>query len=267
MKRALVLAPLVVALTALTGLAAAAGPSPGARFGSPGIVSHDGKLRYLALRAGRGTLVESVATNGGAVRHSRFLNGFYGVPMVAYDGTAGGLSRDGRRLVLVQAKPAETRFVVLDPRTLKVRARVALNGGFGFDALSPDGSLLYLIHLKPNSGLSYEVRALDLGTGRLFPEAIVDRREPGEKMNGIPLTRIGNGDGSWAYTLYMRGEKAPFVHALHTTHREAFCIDVPMRVRPEELSRVRMRLAGGKLLLKLRGRTLASVDTDTFEVR
>jgi hypothetical protein len=65
----------------------------------------------------------------------------------------------------------------------------------------------------------------------------------------------------------MRGEKSPFVHALHTTQREAFCIDVPLQVRQEELQRVRMRLGDGKLLVKLRSRTLATIDTQTFEVR
>jgi hypothetical protein len=270
MKRALVPALLLIAMSALAGLAAAAGPSPGVTFGSPGIVSHDGKLRYLTMRAGRGTLVESVATRGGAVRSSRFLRGFFGVPLVAYDGTAGGLARTGQRLVLVWPASGlghhQTRFVVLDPRTLKVRSRLTLNGNFGFDALSPDGSLMYLIHLRASSGLSYAVRALNLDTGRLYPEAIVDRREPDEKMNGIPLTRIGNRDGSWAYTLYMRGEKSPFVHALHTTNREAFCIDLPLQVRPEDLQRVRMRLGDRKLLVKLRSRTLATIDTETFKV-
>jgi hypothetical protein len=207
-------------------------------------------------------------TKGGAVRSSRALRGFYGVPLVAYDGTAGGLSRDGKQLVLVWpgSGPShqQTRFVVLDPRTLKVRMRLALTGNFGFDALSPDGALMYLIQI---AGASYVVRVLNLDTGHFYKGTIVDRREPGEKMNGIPLTRIGSRDGSWAYTLYMRGEKSPFVHALHTTKREAFCIDVPLQVRQEELQRVRMRLGDGKLLVKLRSRTLATIDTQTFEVR
>src|ERR1051325_2519377 len=119
MKRALVFAPLVVGL-ALVGSAAGAGPSPGVTFGSRGIASHDGKTRYIALRAGHGTLVEAVKTRGGVVRHSRFLKGAFGVPLVAYDGSAGGLSRDGRRLVLYApaGRQAKTSFVVLDPRTL-----------------------------------------------------------------------------------------------------------------------------------------------------
>jgi hypothetical protein len=267
MKRALVLAVLLAAL--LAGSAGAAGPSPGIAFGSPGVVSHDGRVRYLAMRAGTGTLVEAITMRTGMVR-SHFLKGLYGLPMVAYDGSMGGLARNGTRLVVYSPGDRRTRFVVLDPRTLKVRSRIALTGNFGFDALSPDGSVMYLIQIKggPNgTGLDYDVRALNVATGRLHPGALVDRREPGEKMTGIPMTRVGSGDGSWAYTLYSRSSGGAFVHALHTTAREAFCIDVPRAIRDDELGGVRMRLVGGTLVLRLGGRTVATIDTRTLEVK
>jgi hypothetical protein len=261
-------APGVIAAAVLAGSAGAAGPSPGVIFGSPGVVSHDGKVRYLTLRAGGGTVVESVATRTGAVRRSRFLKGAFGIPLVAYDNSTGGLSRDGRRLVVYALTNAKTRFVVLDPRSLKVRSRFALAGSFGFDALSPDGSLMYLIQIKNDngSGLNYDVRALDVGTGHLLPGAIVDRREPDEKMTGIPLTRVGSGDASWAYTLYSRSAGGAFVHALHTTAREAFCIDLRLGVADDRLGYVRMRVRGNALQLRLDGKTIATIDTRTFEV-
>ena len=263
MKRALVLG--VVLAAVLTGSAAGAGPSPGIAFGSPGVLSHDDKVRYVAMRAGKGTLVEAITTRTGMVR-SRFLKGLYGLPMVAYDGSMGGLSRNGKRLV-VYSPGQVTRYVVLDPRSLRVRSRIVLNGNFGFDALSPDGALMYLIHLKSGSGIDYEVRALDVNTGRLFPGAIVDRREPDEKMTGIPITRVGSGDASWAYTLYSKPNGGAFVHALHTTAREAFCIDLALGLADEDLGNVRMRLRGGSLQLRFRGHTVATIDTRTFEVK
>ncbi len=267
MKRVFALGVLVAAL--LAGSAGAAGPSPGVIFGSPGVLSHDGKVRYLTLRAGGGTVVEAVATRSGLVRRSRFLRGAFGVPLVAYDNSTGGLSRDGRRLVVYAPTSghASTRFVVLDPHTLKVRSHFALDGDFGFDALSPDGSLMYLIQIKNNgSGLDYDVRALDVRTGHLLPGAIVDRREPDEKMTGIPLTRVGSGDASWAYTLYSGSAGGSFVHALHTTAREAFCIDLRLGIAAAQLGYVRMRLRGNALQLRLRGKTIATIDTRTFEV-
>ncbi len=263
----------VIAAVVVAASAAGAGPSPGVVFGSQGVVSRDGKVRYLTLRAGGGTLVEAVATRSGLVRHSRFLKGVFGIPLVAYDGSTGGLSRDGRRLVVYAtvrgARQAKTRFAVLDPQTLKVRSRFALDGDFGFDALSPDGSLMYLIQIKGNngSGLVYDVRALDVGTGRLLPGAIVDRREPDEKMTGIPMTRVGSDDASWAYTLYSKSSDGAFVHALHTTAREAFCIDLRLGVAADQLGHVRMRLRANALQLRLRGKTIATIDTRTFEVK
>lgn len=266
MRHALVLGVVLAAL--LAGSAGAAGPSPGTVFGSPGVVSHDGKVRYVALRAGIGTVVEAITTRTGMVR-SRYLKGFYGLPMVAYDGSMGGLSRNGKALVVYSPRGQRTRFIVLDPRTLRVRSRIRLSGNFGFDALSPDGTVMYLIQLKdnPNGPIAYDVRALNILTGQLYPGAIVDRREPNEKMAGIPMTRVGSDDGSWAYTLYSKQNGGAFVHALHTTAREAFCIDVPHVVSDDQLGRVRMRLRGGSLELRLRGKTLATIDTNTFEVK
>ncbi|MFL5920956.1 MAG: hypothetical protein ACJ75Q_14245 [Gaiellaceae bacterium] len=270
MKRALVLGSVVAGLAVLAGSALGAGPSPGVTFGSPGVVSHDGKLRYLAMRAGGGTLVEAVTTRGGVVRRSRFLQGAFGIPLVAYDGSAAGLTRNGRRLVLYQpaSRGATTRFVVLDPQTLRLRRRIALNGNFGFDAMSPDGSLMYLIQLKGgvNGGLDYDVRALDVNAGRLLPGTIVDRREPEEKMTGIPMTRVGSADATWAYTLYAKPSSGAFVHALHTTAREAFCIDLSLHLADGQLGKVRMRVGKNVLMLRLRGKTIAKIDTQSFRV-
>jgi hypothetical protein len=204
------------------------------------------------------------------VVRSRFLNGRFGIPLVAYDGSVGGLSRDGSRLVVYwpSSGGTKTRFVVLDPRTLRVRARFTLSGNFGFDALSPDGATMYLIQLKgaTAAGLDYDVRALDVDTGRLYPGSIVDRREPSEKMTGIPMTRVGSADGSWAYTLYSGSSGGAFVHALHTTAREAFCIDLPSRIPDSQLGKVRMRVGKNTLVLRLGAKTIATIDTRTFKV-
>jgi hypothetical protein len=273
MKRALIFTTVLAATWAAIGAADGGGGSPGTLFGSPGVISQDGKTRYLALLAGRGTVVESVATRGGAVRRSRFLHGWYGVPMVAYDGSTGGLARNGRRLLLVSS-PANlrrpvTRFVVLDPRTLGLRDQLALQGNFAFDALSPGGSVMYLIQylgVPGPSGWSYAVRALNLNTRRLYPGAIVDTREPDEKMTGVPITRAHSRDGGWAYTLYSRTNKRAFVHALDTSHRRAFCVDLPWNASANWVGRVRMHVDGRKLVLRLGHKTVATVDTTSFEV-
>jgi hypothetical protein len=271
MRRTLALATVAAAAWAAVAAADGGGPSPGESFGSPGVVSPNGKIRYVTVPAGRGTVVEALGVRGGRLLRWRFMHGSYGVPLVAYDWSAGGLARNGRRLVLVSHQTASvTRFAVLDPKTLKARARLRLEGEWAFDALSPGGSLMYLIQylgVPDANGRRYAVRALNLNTRQLYSEAIVDRREPDEKMTGTAVTRAESRDGAWAYTLYSRTSQSPFVHALDTVHRRAFCVDLPWRSSADWIGLVKLRVSGHKLLLRLRHKTLATVDRRTFEVR
>jgi hypothetical protein len=210
-----------------------------------------------------------VNTRDGNVVRWNYLEGSFGIPAVAWDWSTGGLARRGQRLILVSPPGKWTRFLVVHPRTLRVRARFKLRGAWAFDALSPEGSLLYLIQYRGSpwaTNASYAVRAYNLDTHRLYAGAIVDRREPDEKMNGIPMTRVGSPDASWAYTLYSKSSGGAFVHALHTTAREAFCVDLPLDLADEQLVKVRMRVGKHVLLLRLRRKTVAKIDTRTFHV-
>jgi len=269
MRRALVLTAVLGAASAGVAVADGGGPSPGPTWGSPGVVDHVQSIRYVALNAGaRNTMVEAVTTGGNVTRWA-YLEGSYGVPVVAWDWSTGGLARKGHRLVLVSGPgPKWTRFVVLDPRSLRVRSHFRFHGAWAFDALSPDGSLLYLIQYHGSPWAikgSYAVRAYSLNMRRLYPGAIVDRREPDEKMTGQPVTRVEL--GAWAYTLYSRTGKRPFVHALDTAHRRAFCVDLPWRKSAPWINVVRMRVRGGELQLQRGGKVIARVDRKTLEVR
>lgn len=270
MRRALALVMIVGGSLAAAAAGAGGGPSPGVSFGSPGLVDADGKVRYVALPGRDETTVAVLGARAGRVLRWGSLRGIFGIPMVAWDGSTSGLARSGRRLVLatLPSYASPTRFVVLDPRTLRVRARLVLDGAFSFDAISPGGSLMYLIQYLggPKSG-RYAVRAFNLNTRKLYPGAIVDRREPDEKMTGRPVTRTESREGAWAYTLYGRARKAPFVHALDTVHRRAVCVDLPWRTTPRWLGQARLHVRGRELLVRARGRTMARVDTRTFEVR
>jgi hypothetical protein len=161
---------------------------------------------------------------------------------------------------------------VVDPVRLQVRRRITLRGDFSFDAISPDGSTLYLVEYlslgrRNFDPTNYLVRALDARSGRLDPKPIVDPREPDEKMGGFPVTRATGPDGRWVYTLYEGGEH-PFVHALDTTGRSARCIDLDALSGREDVFRMRLLLgAGGRDLAVVLGKEpVALVDTATFEV-
>jgi hypothetical protein len=246
--------------------------APGLAYGWPGVASAD-DVHYVTLGPAKWTLVAAVRSDGHVVRTGT-LRGFYAVPLVAYDGTAGGLSGDGRSLVLGSYGPqpgqsGKTRFAVVNTKTLTVRRALVLKGAWSFDAISRNGSMLYLTeHVRAGDDPLYRVRPLDARTGRLHAP-IVDRLEDEEEMGGIPVARASSADGRWAYTLYARRGHHPFVHALDTAKREAFCIDLPLRLGYNRQTALRLKL-GATRALSVRlfnGRQLATVDTGTWKVK
>ena len=243
---------------------------PIADAGPPAIISGDDVGgRLVALPTERGTVVARI---GETVYVSRLLDGRYTVPVVALDHTASGLSTDGSTLVLINPRRtfprARTSFVVLNAKNLRVRSHIVLQGDFSFDALSPNGTRLFLIHyLSRRDPTRYEVRALDVPSGKLLPTPIVDKSEPDERMAGFPVTRQTTADGRWAYTLYDGAGKQPFVHALDTVNGEAHCIDLEMLAGRQDLYGLRLGLGPGDSgLAVLDGaEKLTVIDTRDFE--
>jgi hypothetical protein len=118
---------------------------------------------------------------------------------------------------------------------------------------------MFLVDYKNGSVAQYDVRAYDLRRDRMLPTPIVDPREPEEKLQGIPVTRVSTPDGRWQYTLYTGDE--PFIHALDTVDRTAVCIDVPTASQD-----VRMTLHGNTLTLNENFTPVAQVDLTSFKV-
>jgi len=246
--------------------AGGAGPAPGYDSGARGVTGAG--IRYVAIPAGRTTLVEAIRMRGGQVLRSRVLPGRWGVPFVANDGSTGGLARDGSTLVLGAQRRDASQFAVLDTSTLRARQTITLRGTFSFDALSPNARTLYLIQILSNRTARYSVRAYDLVQQRLLKQAIVDKREAGEQMNGFPVSRTTSGTGRWVYTLYARPPAVPFVHALDAVGRKAVCIDLPWRGSQDGVPNLRLRLQGRKLLVARPGAApVVTVDTKTFRVK
>jgi hypothetical protein len=272
----LVTALAVVAAIAAGGAGANGSPySPGLVYGWGGVGAQNGAVRFVAFAMPKSTIVAAVRARDGHVLRSTVVRGFYGVPLVAYDGTSGGLSGDGRWLVLSSYGPppgafGKTKFVVLSTKTLMPRLRVALSGSWSFDAVSRSGSTLYLVeHISAAPNPSYRVRTLDVAAGGRLGGAIVDRLENEEEMGGEPVTRASSPDGRWAYTLYARRKDEPFVHALDTARREAFCIDLPLDFGRQKQWSLRLTLGErGKVLdVRLGRSSVAEIDTESFEVR
>jgi hypothetical protein len=240
---------------------------PVADSGAPAIVAGNSG-RYVALPARHGTVVAHL---GQTVYQSRFLEGRFTLPVVAFDGTASGVAVDGSTVVLISPRRSfprtRTTFAILNAHNLSLRSKIVLPGDYSFDALSPDGTRMYLIHyVSPRNPTRYEVRAYDLTNDRLVPNAIVDKTEPDERMAGYPITRTTSADGRFAYTLYDGGGKAPFIHALDTVKGEARCIDLDMLAGNQNLYALRVVLSGNGASLAVtdRGRQVTAIDTRTY---
>jgi hypothetical protein len=272
MKKLLALLLVVAGATAGGVHANGSAYSPGLDYGWEGVRGPDTDVRYVTLGTPRATIVAAITVRGGRVVRSRSVRGFYGVPLVAYDGTTGGLSGDGRTLVVASygplpGEPGTTRFLTLRARTLKPYRLVELRGSWSFDAISPDGSRLYLIeHISAGVAPRYRVRAYDLQAGRLLPKAVIDRLVSKAIMGGQPVTRATTPDGRWAYTLYARVKGKPFVHSLDTARRQAFCIDLPLKLGEAAQMRLRLRLRSDALTVHLGKEQLATVNARSFVV-
>jgi hypothetical protein len=272
MLRLIAFALVPLALGAGTAAAAKGGPTPGVMTGWDGAVDGSSAVRYVALPAAKTTAVAAVRTSDGRVLRYATIRGAFGIPLVAFDGTTEGISRDGKTLVLADlgANPDQTRFAVLRTTTLRLKKAITLPGRWSYDALAPDGRMLYAIqYLGTGPNPRYKVRAVSLVTGKPVGGAIIDRREPDEEMNGSPWARARSADGSWAYTLYAKPNGTGFVHALDTARRRAFCVDLPWRTSTQRLAAVRLAVTDGGRSLELAkpgGNRLAIVDTATFKV-
>lgn len=271
-----------LAIAICGGVAADAATAKGVDMGATAGVTVGGSSdRYVAIspRIPQAvTVVGRVERRGGRLERSWYLRGRFQVPAVAYDLSAGGLSADGKTLVLSRMPnprvypPRTTRFAILDtqrsfrwrgrgrpPRFRQIADFIELRGHYSFDAISPDGSTVYLIHhylppRGPDYITKYEVRALDLKSGELLPRPIVDPSEPDEQMQGLPVTRASSPDGRWAYTFYDGNGEEPFIHALDTVGRRAVCVDLPQLEGRHDVFTLRLRVEqGGRQLTVMSG--------------
>jgi hypothetical protein len=220
----IVIALFVAALVAAPAAAGDGFPQAAAQAGA-GVASPNGR-QYVAVGVDQSHTMLTTLQYGGVTGWSE-LDGVFGIPMVTQSST-GGLSHDRRTLILQElALVAPTQFVVVDARTLRERDRFILDGIFSFDALSPDGSMLYLIQRVDTRDYShYVVRAYDLANHRLLPGRIADRTQKGWVMHGQPVSRGTSADGRWVYTLYSNPGGYPFVHALDTVRGVAHCVGI-----------------------------------------
>jgi hypothetical protein len=265
----------LMALALTAGPAYGVGQPPVALDNGGTVVSPDGAVRYTLSHANLKTTVAAVRVRDGKRLASTAMDGMWGVAPLTIGNQRGGVSHDGRMLVVAQvgSGPANgTRFALLKTDLKSEPRIVSLAGDFAFDALSPDNKRLYVIERRGtgNSPFSYRVRLYDLSTGKLQPGVVAATETP-EPMAGIPLYRAETANGRWAYTLYTKTNGQSFVHALDTMTARAWCIDMPWgksQANDQATWRLSLKLNEGRhaLLVQKGPRTVATIATKTLKV-
>lgn len=166
----------------------------------------------------------------GATRRSLKLPRVFELPPATLSGVPGGLSPNGRWLVLqsfdqTNSIPTATHMLVVDTSYASAPRKIDLNGLFNFDAVSNDGQRVYMIQYL--SGTQYHVRFYDLSLGRLDPQIVFDKSDGSAAMAGLRLSGVASPDGNWLYSIYIRENQSPFIHALSLDNPIAVCIDLP----------------------------------------
>jgi len=185
---------------------------------------------HLYMVSGDG-LIDIDPQTGTKLQNVR-MPGYFHLPAATLSGVPGGLSQDGRWLVLERFDPttspipSTTHLLVVETSFGKPMQQFDLPGYFQFDAISNDGKRIFLIQYISNT--EYYVRQFDVGIGQLNPTIIFDKADGGAAMAGVRISGIPSPDGQWLYSLYVRHDKSPFIHALNLDgNLVAFCLDLP----------------------------------------
>ena len=198
-----------------------------------GPVSPDGSTLYALRPIDRDTEVDALDPLTGVTTRYRTVPGRWALPTMGADRTPIGLASDGSVLVLtaLDAPDGSSRFAVLSASLNADPTYVDLAGSFDVDGISPSGGTLFLVERR--DGRDYAVRSVDVTSGRLDPQPVVDKREGGEAMVGTAIGRIVS--TPWLHTLYQAQQ--PFLHSLDATNRFTLCVDLdPVFNRSHELA-------------------------------
>lgn len=197
------------------------------------------------------TIVERIDMSDGAVDRWWYLRGSYVIPAVAFDGSAGGLSANGGALALVNFSrtfpPPRTKLAILDTDVYLRHPRrpgqhrpqhairyLSLPGYFAFQAISPNGSKLYLRHYRMRDRGSahdrrpddFDLWVRDTSNGGFAPRPLTVSNS-GRQLAGLPISGTTSPDGRWAYALYDGDMHLPFLLALDTATGRAIRVDLP----------------------------------------
>jgi hypothetical protein len=186
-----------------------------------GVPSRDWRHLYSI----NGTALLDTDPSSGLTTATLQLPGTYQLPAATSGGLPGGTSPNSNWLVAQSYDGAATHFVVVSTTRMGIAHTANLTGHFNFDAISDDGARLYLIQYL--NGREYYVRLFNVLAGTLDEKIVVDKSNGEQSMSGLRLSGLATPGGSWLFSMYVREQESPFVHALSLDGPFAFCLDLP----------------------------------------
>ncbi len=242
---------------------------------SRSVSSPDGSVYYTLEGASPTTLRWTDAKTGDPITQLTLPGAYAFASEVGPAPT--GFSPNGRWLVLVGDIGAKSSFAIVDTSLVRLAAFAKVSGMFTYDAISDDGSSLYLIErMTPdaarqlpgvNPEYGYRVRVYDVPAAFLSETLVVDVKLAAETnsnnaetridgiMTGIYQSSVPSRDGRWNFSFYYNPNRGPFIHVLHLDSRSAFCIlDLPIVSGGYE------KRLGWSLALTSSGKTLYAVN-------
>ncbi len=197
-----------------------------------GLISQDHQRIYTTTNQnGKSIITVTNTKTGKPIRTFPIPRSSY--PITGQDYTKAVISSDGHWLALRQDVQSQggSVFALVDTETGQLVKNFQVNGNFDLDAVSPNGSRVYLLERLNDSSGHYYVRLYDVNKSQLAQGIVADKSELNDpRMVGSALTRQMASDGTRAYTLYTdtRGNIA-FVHILPlaSDYNGARCINLP----------------------------------------
>ena len=223
---------------------------------------------HSQINASRSKIVATDPSSGRA-RWIDVVPGRFEVKLVSDSGDLAALSPV--REPFYGSGRTETKLAVVG-RDQEAR-HFLLDGNFEPEAFSTDGDSLFVVSYVPaRAPTRYQVRRLDLTTGRVEP-VYTPHAELQGQMGGTARVQTSSPDGSRLYTLYTvagAGDtRYAFVHVLDLDELWAHCIDLPQRFAPAAGSATALSVSpdGGRLYVANSATdSVAAIDTETFAV-
>ena len=163
------------------------------------------------------------------------LPGPYQLPQTTADRKPGGLSENGRWLVLQLSATNHTKasFLLVDTQARVIAHRADLEGWWEFDGIDDRGRRLYLTHYLPDDPGRYNVSLYHVDT-QSIEGPIIEKGGDLRVMEGTRLAAVTDPGGQWQYSLYSRPGQGAFIHTLSLNAPFAWCVDLPGGGTPEQ---------------------------------